>query len=423
MLGLASTVGAAELATAWEQMLRSHPALKVAESRKAARDAGLTAVRAAQLPRVDASANYQYNSELVRTRMEIPALSPGMQSVDRELTVGDHDRAELGVTATYALFTGFAHRNQIAAQDYALKAAEMDLARTRNQLGFQFGMLHWGIRLAEVEARLRASRLEARRAHVHTLETQQNSGVATSAQLLGARAEFSLAVADTAATHRTLDSLAAEFAALTGTEYPYQDTTALAFVSADTVLRSWSAEALDAQSQSLQKSGDAATSTRYPMVSAFAGYRYGNPGINQGIDEWMGYGIVGVQAQWNLFDGFERKSTRVRFSAEAQALQSEAERQRLQQSVGVSNLRAERQASHAETEALRTALEAAQGALDAYRASLGNGAATADDVLDAELRVIEMRARIDQRRIRDAMLELRMQWISGAPLQLVETTP
>lgn len=420
MAFFASGAGAGSLQDAWEQMLQAHPAVKAAEARMSSKEAGLAAVKATRLPKVDASATYQYNTELARTRLEIPALAPGMQPISRELTVGDHDRMELGVTATYPLFTGFAQTNQIAANDYWVKAARKEIDQVRNQLGFQFGMLHLGIRLAEVEARLRASRLEAWRAHVKTLETQVNSGVATSAQLYAARAEFARTTADTAATRRTLDSLAAEFFALTGIAYHYEDTTRYTFAGEAVAGQSLAAEALDIQAQGLQKAGDAATSSRYPTVNTFAGYRYGNPGINQGMNEWMGYGIFGVQAQWNVFDGFERKSTRVRFASDAQVLQAEAERIRKTQSSALATLQVERTAMEAEKLALLAGLEASQQARLAYKASFGNGVALADDVLDSEIRVADFEARLAQWDVRKAILDLRMSWIFGKPIQLKE---
>jgi outer membrane protein TolC len=216
-----------------------------------------------------------------------------------------------------------------------------------------------------------------------------------------------------------LDSLAAEFEALTGVAYRFDDSTQYAFSENHSSVHSLAAEGLTLQAQGLQKAGDAATGSRYPMVNAFAGYRYGNPGMNQGIDEWMGYGVVGVQAQWNLFDGFERKSIRTRYSSDAEVLQAEAERIRKNQQSAMATLQVEISSMDSEQKALVAGLDASQQALVAYKASFAGGTALADDVRDAELRLAEFEARIAQWEIRKAMLEIRLAWVAGHQIQIV----
>jgi len=104
-------------------------------------------------------------------------------------------------------------------------------------------------------------------------------------------------------------------------------------------------------------------------------------------------------------------------------LRAEADRVRLAQTAAITALAAERTASGAEAEALTSGLEAARAARDAFQVALAHGAATADDMLDAEIRVEEMQSRLVQWKIRDASLDLRMRWQSGEPIIFTETTP
>jgi outer membrane protein TolC len=176
------------------------------------------------------------------------------------------------------------------------------------------------------------------------------------------------------------------------------------------------AESYEMQAQGLEQGGEAATGSRYPWLTALAGYRYGNPGLNQSADEWMGYGLVGLQLQWNLFDGFERRATRARFHADARALQAEAQRARTLQSAALATLEAERRSANAEAEALAAGVEASRAALHSLRNAEQGGVAIADDLLEAQDRLLELETRLDQWGLRNQLRELRYRWQAGEPI-------
>jgi outer membrane protein TolC len=422
LLGSSAYAGG-NLAQAWQHLLDTNPALKASQAKQQSRMASIDAVKATRLPRLDATATYQVTSETSRIQLQMPALVPGATPITLDKSLGDHDRAELGLTASYAIFTGFAQTNQIQSQTLILQATGMEQEQLRNNLGLQFGLLHFSIQVAQEESRLRLSRLEARRSHVNTLEVQAKAGVATLAQVLSAKADFARSVADTSATRRTLDSLTAEFEGLTGVPYPDVYTHKFNLPDNQTPTKSLQAEGIETQALAVDKAGEAATSTRYPWVSTFAGYRYGNPGLNQTANEWMGYALLGVQVQWNLFDGRERKASMARTQADSRTLRAEAERLRSVQTTALTTLSAERRASTAEGDALASGLEAARSAQDAYGAALKNGSATADDMLDAQIRVVELESRLAQWNIRNAILDLRTRWQSGQTITFSETQP
>ncbi|HSQ40695.1 MAG TPA: TolC family protein, partial [Fibrobacteraceae bacterium] len=176
------------LSPAWVHLLANHPALQSAEAKRASQQASLDAAQAAKLPRLDASASYQLNSAVPKLHLEIPLATGQTMVVDRDM--GDHDRAELGVTASYAVFTGFAQTRREEAQKFSLDVAQLESANTRNALGLRFGLLHLGIQAARHNLELQILHTGVLHAHVQTLESQERAGVVLPAQKLAALADL-----------------------------------------------------------------------------------------------------------------------------------------------------------------------------------------------------------------------------------------
>ena len=91
------------LADAYNSMLKSNPALQAAQLRVQSRNEAVNALKGARLPKVDISAGYQYLTEIARMQLDIPPFLPGMSPVSLDRPLGDHDKTELGITASYPL--------------------------------------------------------------------------------------------------------------------------------------------------------------------------------------------------------------------------------------------------------------------------------------------------------------------------------
>lgn len=364
--------------------------------------------------------SYQYQSETSRIIIEIPAFVEGMNDVTIDQSLGDHDRAEVGANVSYVLFSGFSQMHAAEAQELILHAVETDYYQVKNNLALRFGILHYQIQAALISLHLEAARFAAREDHLQILEKRTSSGVNTSAQVLSAKAELARAAADTAEAHRKLDSLCQEFESFAGVSYPEKAPLDLPLVSSDTSLRVPDAESLEQQADALLKKGEASQGSALPYISTYVGYRYGNPGLNQTQNEWMGYGVAGIQAQWNLFDGFERHANKVRYQSDSRVLRAQAEALRREQGTALKVLDLDVRASYAENQSLSSGLEAAKAARDAYAAALASGTATPEDLRDADLLVVDMESRLALWKIRDAVRNLQRLWKSGQNISYTE---
>lgn len=431
MTGIVLTAGAAMaqcpsgLGAAWQNLLATHPAVAASTSREEARALAVAGTRASLLPRLDATAGYQYVSEVPSLDLTLP-LGAGGKPVTMHKELGTHNRTDLGLTASYVVFSGFSQASAQAREETGLEAAKLDGRQVRAQLALQLGLLDLSLRSRLVDLRQKRERLTVREAWLANWQAREKSGIATKAQVLNAKAEMLSARTDTSAIRRQIDSLRTEFTALSGTAWPGSEADSTSDkICPETVptavQEAWNARSLKTQARALEESRSVATSAKYPWITASLSAKAGDPGVNQ-TEGWMTWGVAAVQMQWNLFDGFERSSTSGRLRSEARTLELESARIALSQKTQWETMAQERRNLSNDREALHAALDASLEAETALKGALSSGTSLPDDLRDAALRSSELRARLSQLDLRDASLALRLRSLSGEPLSF-EGTP
>jgi len=413
------------LAPAWQSLLATHPAVAANKSREEARASAIAGTRASLLPRLDATAGYQYATEVSSLDLTLP-IGPGGKPVSMHKELGTNSRTDLGLTASYVVFSGFSQSHAQAREETGLDAAKLDSRQTRAQLALQLGLLDLSLKSRLVDLRQKRERLTVREAWLTNWQAREKSGIATKAQVLNAKAEMLSARTDTSAIRRQIDSLRTEFTALAGTTWAGNESdTAFDKICPESVpgnaQEPWNARVLKTQARAIEESRSVATAAKYPWITASLSAKAGDPGVNQ-TEGWMTWGVAAVQMQWNLFDGFERSNTSGRLSSEARTLELESARITLSQKTQWETLVQERQNLSNDREALQAALDASLEAENALKGALSSGTSLPDDLRDAGLRSSDLRARLSQLSLRDAMLALRLRSLSGEPLSF-EGTP
>jgi outer membrane protein, adhesin transport system len=413
------------LGSAWQSLLATHPAVAASKSREDARSSAVVGARASLLPRLDATAGYQYVTEVPSLDLTLP-IGPGGKPVSLHKELGTNNRTDLGLTASYLVFSGFSQSSAQAREERGLEAAQLDSRQVRAQLALQLGIMDLSLRSRLVDLRQKRERLTVREAWLTNWQAREKSGIATKAQVLNAKAEMLAARTDTTAIRRQIDSLRTEFVSLSGTPWTGNETdTALDKICPEAVPTAaqepWNARSLKTQTRAIEESRQVATAAKYPWITASLSAKAGDPGVNQ-TEGWMTWGVAAVQMQWNLFDGFERSSTSGRLSSEARTLELESARLTLTQKTQWETLAQERQNLSNDREALQAALDASLEAETALKGALSSGTSLPDDLRDAGLRSSDLRTRLSQLSLRDAMLALRLRSLSGELLSF-EGTP
>jgi outer membrane protein TolC len=409
------------LRESWDQVAKNHPALAASRSREEARAMSVAATNASLWPRLDATGSWAYVSEVPELELSLPLTLPDGTSPRIRRTLGDHDRAEAGLQASWTLFSGFSSLHAKRREQGSLEAVRWEGAQVRTDLATRLGLLDIALRREAIELRLRRERVASREAAWTRWKVRADNGSAVRSQERLARADLLRAVADTVGSHRVRDSLQTEFVELVGKPWnPGPLDSASVVPCLETVPgspgESRQERALKSQASAFDQARSATLSSRWPVVVASAGARVGDPGPNTFGSGWTTWTVAGVQAQWNLFDGFERRAGAGRWHAEARALENEAARAGAVQRTRWTQGRSELDLLSDERAAVTAALEAAQEARAATSAAVAAGSAIPDDLLEAELRESEMRARLDLLRLREASLALRLRALSGEPL-------
>lgn len=422
----ALTLGEAQAA-----LFRDNPDLAVLKLEVERAEDQVKEARAAWLPSVDVLGSYAYTTETSHLNLDLPFPSPAGTHLNR--AVGDHDRVETGLDASYPLFTGFARGRKVDAQRLGVKAKEAQWRAVRNQSSLRLAGLFYAWQLAGSQASYQEKLLQ----HSRELERQAQdfvkAGTAVRSRLLSAQARARSVEVELLTARNARDSLAFEVLAFLGTREssgskPDGDSAAAAVLQADTNAvpdLSWTApgdparpdaEALDLGAAQARMGAKALAGQRWPQLFGTAGWRYANPGLDLAGDEFMNYGIVGVQMKWNLFDGSRNGSQRAQLEVQARELAEQKRKLERDWRKSMATSRLQYARWEAQYAAARASREAARAAAADVKRQLDAGVATDADWLDA--RNGEARAELAMEQARTMQRLARMQWEYAAGMEL-----
>ena len=378
--------------------------------------------RAAWSPSVDALGSYGYVTERTHLQLDLPFPLPGGTHIDRPL--GDNDKAEVGVDATWALFTGFARGRNVDARKAGLRSRDAQMRGARNQMSLRLAALFHAWQLAGSQAACQEKLLVHARESERQLHDFVKAGTAVRSRALGAQAKAKAVEVDLLAAQNARDSLAYEVLALLGGE---GDSLALV---ADTSLPAepdWNtgsataarpdAEALDAGADQARLAAKALEGQRLPQLYGMAGLRYANPGVNLAGDEFMGYGIAGLQLKWNLFDGARNRSQRGQLDVQARVLSEQKRKLQGDWRKSMSTARLQYARWAAQYEAAQASREAARAASADLQKQVDAGVATAADWLEARNSEARAELAMEQARTMQRLARLQWEYASGKELR------
>jgi outer membrane protein TolC len=391
-----------DLGAAQARLFAASPELRVEAAQTERARAQRDEARAAYLPSVDAYANYQAFTEANHIHMQLPP--PSGAVIDRDL--GDRDREEYGVDVSWALFAGGQRRRQVMARDASWRSAEASRQALRNRLSLRLAAVYYGWLSADTAVRAQDEVVRAWREAHDQAAAEVRRGAALRSREADARARWLAARADAQAAADLRDSLGRAAALLLGLppENPVtfvapaeEPRTAGTIVAARSVDERPEIRALRLAAESATQQEKGLLGQRLPTLSALAGYRLANPGLNMGGDAYMDYGVIGLQARWNLFDGFRNGAQRAQARAQREAIEAERDRQEAFWSEAA--LSADRALARLDLslEAARAALEAARAARGERESQARQGAAL--DVERTAARVQETRAALQVRQV------------------------
>lgn len=332
LLTAACSGHALTLHEAQEVLFKNNPDLAVMRLEVERAQDQLQEAQASWLPSVDALANYSYATEVSRLQLTLPVGGGGGLPIDR--TLGDHDKIEFGLDASYPLFTGFTRGRNVQSKSEGVAAKEAQWRGAKNQVSLKLAALYYAWQLAQVQTAYQQKVLEHSQALQKQLEDFVRAGTGVRSRALGAEAKAKAAEVDLLAARNASDSLQYELLdflgsrdslGMSGASEAVPDSIPLPrpdweMSEAPAGSQRAEAEALDHAAAQARLGGNALAGQRLPQLYGMAGYRYANPGLNLAGDSFMNYGLVGLQLKWNLFDGARNRSQRKQLEVQTREL-------------------------------------------------------------------------------------------------------
>jgi outer membrane protein TolC len=436
--------GALTLGEAQAALFRDNADLAVLRLENERAESQWREARGALLPSIDALGNYSYTTETSRLQLDLPFPPPGGTHLDRE--IGDHDRVELGADASYALFTGFARGNNVAAKRANVLARAAQERAARNQMSLKLASLFYAWQLAQAQADFQAATALYARELQTQLEAFVRAGTAVRSRALGALARAKAAEVDQMAAENTRDSLAFEVLDFLGRRdssaaaspnalapdtatLPKPDWGAVPAASgggtaepsggaeAENGSRRPELEAIAQNEAQARLGGRALLGQRFPQVYAMAGYRYANPGLNLAGDDYMGYGLLGVQLKWNLFDGARNSQQRKQLEIQERILEEQKRKLQGEWWKAMHSARLQYSRWEAQFAAARASREAAEAAATDLKRQFEAGVATGVDWLEARNNEAKARLMMEQARTMQRLALLQWRFAAGKELR------
>jgi outer membrane protein TolC len=409
-------------------LIRDNPDLAILKLEVERAEAQAQESRAAWFPSVDAVGSYSYTTETPNLKLDLPIPPPGGTHIDRAL--GDHDKVEVGLDATYPLFTGFARGNTMDAKRAAVKAREAQLAGARNQMSLRLGSLYYAWQLASAQAAYLEKVLGYSRDLQKQLQDFVRAGTAVRSRALAAEAKAKASEVDLLTAQNTRDSLAMEVfdfmggkdsAGLGSPEDLAMDTAAPVPPAWEGVDASRSdrpeAAALDLGVEQARYGAKALAGQKYPQLYGLAGVRYANPGLDLAGDEFMPYGLLGVQLKWNLFDGARNGAQRRQLDVQSRVVLEQKRKLEREWRKTMATARLQYVRWSAQYEAAGASRDAAQAAAADLKRQFEAGVATGVEWLEARNNQARAEMTRDQARTMQRLALLQWKYAAGKELE------
>ncbi len=271
---------------------------------------------AARLPSLDFSGSYRRQSTVPELRIdaiELPFGGSFTPFPGGSMRLGTADNYDFRLTLSQPLFTGFRLYNTSRAAVAMSQAKEYELWRARNELIYQVEATYAAVLKAQQFRAIAETVVEQVDLHLKDVKNLIEQGLVRKDELLKVQvkrseAELALLRADNAVflARAALENLQgsplpAEMSLEPMTpdsgQSPDINTSLKTAVENRPELRLFfhSIEAAEAGLKIAQGG-------RLPAFAAFASFGYGKPGLDFINKEWMDYWLVGIAAEWNLWN-------------------------------------------------------------------------------------------------------------------------
>ncbi|MBD3393046.1 MAG: hypothetical protein GF418_13110 [Chitinivibrionales bacterium] len=434
----AAWAGTLTLPEAQELLFTNNPDVQIAEAKYLKSLVAVSEAKASYYPTAETHTYYNYQSKPNRIDVdtELDGIIPtfgqalgltGLEDRPIELNlsepVGDHDRFEWGVDISYPVFTGFSRKYSVAARQAGSTVYCLESITVKDRLSLRLGLLYFAWELSVKRLEVQKTYIDQVSEHVVQVRNLYEAGVEARSKVLEASARLESAKVDMLAAEGVVDSLRLELidflrirdTLATPGEYEYE----LPQHVIDSRPRPYREEivTIDSTLSQLELTKRALFGQRLPRLVAMAGYRVGNPGIVMGGDEFIDWGVAGLQLRWTIYEGQKNWAKREQLNHDMQILKRQREKQLAKWEKMAAQERLQIQKAHRMHSAAKLALDAAVAFAEDLENALTAGVVSSTEYLNALAAVSNARFRVARAETMRKMACLRLAYALGESME------
>jgi outer membrane protein len=323
-----------------EMGLANNPAVKIAEEDISWAAMDVSQARATRLPSLDASGAYRHQSDI--PELTIPSVSLPFSTTPVSLFPGGAmklgllDTYDMRLTVAQPIFSGFRLSNRLKASRSSLQNKQSELRRLKIDLVYKIESAYANVlRAQKLQQSARTSQLQLS-SHLQDVQNLLSQGMAKTDERL--KVQVRLSECDLAMLQAENAGSLARVALenLVGRELPsdsllpavepLKPLPELKASLAQAMIMRPELSSLNFTRQGGEFAQKIAKGALLPSLAGFATLGYGKPGLDYLKKEWMDYWLVGVSAEWNLWNWGKTRSQVEQVQSKINSL-DEAERQ------------------------------------------------------------------------------------------------
>lgn len=169
----------------------------------------------------------------------------------------------------------------------------------------------------------------------------------------------------------------------------------------------------DLQNEQIELSKTVISKNQLPKINAFAQAGYGNPGLNMLDNSFQPFYMMGLKANWNVFDWNKAKTDKEALSVSKNIIQTEKETFLLQTQMQVQEMENEIQKLEAMITTDAEIIAIRESVLQASAAQMKNGVITSSEYVTELTRLYEAKTNLKTHQLQLGLAKVNYQVIKG----------
>jgi outer membrane protein TolC len=328
----------------------------------------------ARLPKIDLNAQATYQSAVTELPIKVPGVS--IEPLNK-----DQYRATLDVNQL--LYNGGLVEANARLNEATTKTQQQQVAVNLYQLKTRINQIYFSILLLQEQKSILLSKQEQLTAKIEEVKTGVKFGAVLAAAQKTLEAENLKIKQQLIQIKFDKKRLVENLSSLTYSTFDENVVLVKPTIAEDfsVVNKRPELELYDFQTRQIEESKRVISKNNFPKVNAFGQAGYGNPGLNMLENSFQPFYIVGLKANWNVFDWNKSKTEREALAVSADIVSTEREtfllNNRLQQQEMENEIRKNEEVMAADSEIIGLREYVVKSSDSQFR----NGAITASDYL------------------------------------------